>query len=36
MIVGGESGQNHRPMRTEWTRAIREQCQRYTVPFFFH
>ena len=35
VIVGGESGPNHRPMESSWTRTIREQCQRESVPFFF-
>lgn len=34
-IVGGESGQNHRPIRAEWVREIRKQCRRQKVAFFF-
>lgn len=35
VIVGGESGHGARPMRADWARAIREQCQAAGVPFFF-
>lgn len=35
VIVGGESGTNARPMRTDWVRAIRDQCADVEVPFFF-
>lgn len=35
VIVGGESGPGARPMRPEWVRDIRAQCQRRRVPFFF-
>jgi protein gp37 len=35
VIVGGESGPGARPIRPEWVRSIREQCQRAGVPFFF-
>ncbi|MDO8614357.1 MAG: phage Gp37/Gp68 family protein [Dehalococcoidia bacterium] len=35
VIVGGESGHRARPMRGDWARDIRDQCQRATVPFFF-
>ena len=34
-IVGGESGPGARPMDPEWVRAIRNQCRRARVPFFF-
>jgi len=34
-IVGGESGPGARPMRPEWALAIRDQCVRQSVPFFF-
>jgi protein gp37 len=34
-IVGGESGHGARPMNPEWVRAIRNQCRRARVPFFF-
>lgn len=35
VIVGGESGPGARPMRPEWVRSLRDQCQRAGVPFFF-
>ena len=35
VIVGGESGQKHRPMNIEWAEDIRDQCRRSKVAFFF-
>lgn len=35
VIVGGESGPGARPMKTDWVRGIRKQCQQKNVPFFF-
>lgn len=35
LIAGGESGAGHRPMRSEWVRALREQCRDADVAFFF-
>ena len=35
VIVGGESGYNHRLIKNEWVEDIHEQCIRYDVPFFF-
>lgn len=35
VIVGGESGQKHRPMEVEWAQSIRDQCQAKGVAFFF-
>jgi protein gp37 len=35
VIVGGESGIEHRPMKSEWARAIRVQCRKAHVPYFF-
>ena len=35
VIVGGESGQRHRPVRVEWIREARDQCVGAGVPFFF-
>ena len=35
VIVGGESGWRHRPMRPEWAREIRDQCKEAGVAFFF-
>jgi protein gp37 len=35
VIVGGESGPGHRPIRLEWVRDIRDQCAEFGVAFFF-
>jgi len=35
VIVGGESGQKHRPMQMKWAEDIRDQCQNSEVAFFF-
>ena len=35
VIVGGESGPQARPMKEEWVRSIRDQCQEAQTPFFF-
>lgn len=35
VIVGGESGAGARPMEKAWVTAIRDQCRRSKVPFFF-
>lgn len=35
VIVGGESGSNHRPMEEAWALAIRDTCVAAKVPFFF-
>lgn len=35
VIAGGESGQRHRPIRADWVRDIRTQCQDAGVAFFF-
>jgi protein gp37 len=35
VIVGGESGPNHRMMKPEWARAIRDACATSGVAFFF-
>jgi protein gp37 len=35
VIVGGESGPRCRPMEKEWVIALRDQCVRENVPFFF-
>jgi len=34
VIVGGESGHGARPMKAEWVRSIRDQCQDAGVSFF--
>ncbi len=35
VIAGGESGPGARPMRVEWAREVRNECQRQNVAFFF-
>ncbi len=35
VIVGGESGANHRPIEADWVRDIRDQCASAGIPFFF-
>jgi protein gp37 len=35
VIVGGESGPGARPMRAEWVRAIKAQCDQQGTLFFF-
>ena len=35
IIVGGESGPGARPMRPEWVRALRDQCDSIGTAFFF-
>lgn len=35
VIVGGESGRNHRPIEKEWVEDILQQCQDEKVAFFF-
>lgn len=35
VIVGGESGPQHRSMELDWARSIRDQCLARSVPFFF-
>ena len=35
VIVGGESGTKHRPVKEEWATDIRDQCLNAKVPFFF-
>ncbi len=35
VIVGGESGIHHRPIKPEWVESIKAQCQSAGVPFFF-
>jgi len=35
VIVGGESGPHARPMKAEWVRDIRRQCEEAGVAFFF-
>lgn len=35
VIVGGESGPNHRPMNPAWVKGIHAQCVQRGIPFFF-
>ena len=35
VIVGGESGKNHRPIKEEWIQHILNQCEEQNVAFFF-
>ena len=35
VIVGGESGPNARPMKSDWVIEIRDLCERDGIPFFF-
>jgi len=35
VIVGGETGPHHRPMRKAWVVQARNICERANVPFFF-
>jgi len=35
VIVGGESGHRARPMRPEWVKSVKRQCDFAGVPFFF-
>lgn len=35
VIVGGESGNQARPMKKEWVLNIKRQCDEQGVPFFF-
>ncbi|MET9911553.1 phage Gp37/Gp68 family protein [Streptomyces sp. NPDC006476] len=35
VIVGGESGRQHRPLDLDWVRAIRDQCVDHQVALFF-
>jgi protein gp37 len=35
VIVGGESGHGARPMNEDWVAALKTQCARKKVPFFF-
>ena len=35
LIAGGESGPRHRPVREQWLRDLRDQCQADGTRFFF-
>jgi protein gp37 len=34
-IIGGESGENHRPMEKEWVLSLIETCHNQDVSVFF-
>ncbi|MFF0033889.1 DUF5131 family protein [Streptomyces avermitilis] len=35
MVVGGESGPQHRPLDLDWVRDIRDRCVDRQVALFF-
>ena len=35
VIVGGESGENFRPMNMDWAQNIYDKCRASGIPFFF-
>ena len=35
VIVGGESGPGARPIEESWVTDIKDQCEQFSVPFFF-
>lgn len=35
VVVGGESGDQARPMHPDWAESLRRQCDKMNVPFFF-
>lgn len=35
VIVGGESGPDHRPVDPSWVRSLRDQSERARIPFLF-
>lgn len=35
IICGAETGPGARPMKLDWARSLRDQCQEAGVPFFF-
>jgi len=35
VIVGGESGPRARPIKPEWVREVRDQCNENKIAFFF-
>jgi protein gp37 len=35
IIAGAETGPGKRPMKLDWARSVRDQCQQAGVPFFF-
>lgn len=35
VVVGGESGPDHRPLNPDWARSLRDRCVAAGVPFLF-
>ena len=35
IVCGGESGPNRRPFDKAWAASLRDQCDRFEIPFFF-
>jgi protein gp37 len=35
VVVGGEIGARARPTNPDWIRAVRDQCVKARIPFFF-
>ena len=35
VVVGGETGPDHRPMKIEWARSLRDQAISWGIPFYF-
>ena len=35
IICGAESGPGHRPMDEDWVMRVKQDCVRFSVPFFF-
>ena len=35
LIMGGESGHHARPIRADWVRSLRDDCEADGVAFFF-
>ena len=35
VIVGGESGPKARPMKPNWVKRIKQQCEEHNISFFF-
>lgn len=36
VMAGGESGPNARPIEIDWVRALRDQCARTGIPFYWN
>lgn len=35
LIAGGESGSQARPMKPQWLKNLKDECEKQNVPFFF-